>query len=216
MTAAASVWQAVNGQDVAANPDHTSCCQTATRDRSSSLRPWYAVDVFNNMIVNNVAALAGGGISLRDAVDVHLVHNTIANNDSLATAGEAFAPGSPNESNAAAREPASPTRAHSPQLTAAGNIVCSAPAGSAGNACSVDADCDSVPSAGDGVCDNFSDPERLCRQHHLAEPSVLLLRGSTRADVHRVIRACTVDLRALPGRHGLGLACPGRQCGGLR
>jgi hypothetical protein len=56
------------------------------------------VELFNNMIVNNVAALAGGGISLQDAIDVRIVHNTIANNDSLATAGEAFAPNSPNES----------------------------------------------------------------------------------------------------------------------
>jgi hypothetical protein len=45
-----------------------------------------------------VAALAGGGISLQDAIDVRIVHNAIANNDSLATAGEAFAPNSPNES----------------------------------------------------------------------------------------------------------------------
>jgi hypothetical protein len=57
-----------------------------------------AVDIFNNMIVNNVAALAGGGISLQDALDVRIVNNTIANNDSLATAGEAFPPGNPNQS----------------------------------------------------------------------------------------------------------------------
>jgi len=69
----------VNGEDVAAIPYHR-------------------VELFNNMIVNNVAALAGGGISLQDAIDVRIVHNTIANNDSLATAGEAFAPNSPNES----------------------------------------------------------------------------------------------------------------------
>jgi hypothetical protein len=69
----------VNGEDAAALPVNT-------------------VELFNNMIVNNVAALAGGGISLQDAIDVRIVHNTIANNDSLATAGEAFAPNSPNES----------------------------------------------------------------------------------------------------------------------
>jgi hypothetical protein len=50
------------------------------------------------MIVDNVSALAGGGISMMDAVKVHLVHNTIANNDSMATAGEAFEAGSPNQS----------------------------------------------------------------------------------------------------------------------
>jgi hypothetical protein len=70
----------VNGQDVAALPYN------------------YTVELYNNMIVNNVAALAGGGISLQDAIDVRIVHNTIANNDSLATAGEAFAPNSPNQS----------------------------------------------------------------------------------------------------------------------
>ncbi len=66
-----------------------------TAERTNALVP---VDVFNNMIVNNVAGLAGGGISLQDAVEVTIRHNTIANNDSLATAGDAFAPGSPNQS----------------------------------------------------------------------------------------------------------------------
>jgi hypothetical protein len=71
------------------------------------------------MIVNNVAGLAGGGISLQDAADVRIVHNAIANNDSLATAGEAFPPNSANESNP---QPGAGivTRAHSPQLAAAG------------------------------------------------------------------------------------------------
>ncbi len=79
------------------------------------------MDVFNNMITNNVAALAGGGISLQDAVDVRIVNNTIANNDSLATAGEAFAPGSPNESTP---QPGAGivTRAHSNPLLGAGDV----------------------------------------------------------------------------------------------
>jgi hypothetical protein len=79
----------------------------------------YAVDLFNNMIVNNVAALAGGGISLQDAVNVRIVHNAIANNDSLATAGEAFAPNSANQSTP---QPGAGivSRAHSPALV---NIV---------------------------------------------------------------------------------------------
>jgi hypothetical protein len=73
------------------------------------------------MMVNNVAALAGGGISLRDAVDVRLVHNTIANNDSMATAGEAFAPNSPNESTP---QPGAgiASRKHSDELEAAGDV----------------------------------------------------------------------------------------------
>ena len=74
------------------------------------------------MIVNNVAGLAGGGISLQDAVAVRIVHNTIANNDSLATAGEAFAPGSPNQSTP---QPGAGivTRAHSAQLAAASGAI---------------------------------------------------------------------------------------------
>ena len=48
------------------------------------------------MIVNNVAGLSGGGISLQDSAKVNIVHTTIANNDSTATAGLAFAPGTPN------------------------------------------------------------------------------------------------------------------------
>lgn len=75
----------INGQDVAASPeDDTS---------------WYTADIINNMIVNNVAALAGGGISIRDGLRVDILHNTIARNDSAATAGEAFTPGSPSQSN---------------------------------------------------------------------------------------------------------------------
>jgi hypothetical protein len=56
----------------------------------------YSVEVINNMIVDNVAALAGGGISVQDALDVNIIHNTIANNDSTATSGEAFVPGIPD------------------------------------------------------------------------------------------------------------------------
>jgi hypothetical protein len=71
----------VNGQDLAGNSNS-----------------WYSVDLFNNIIVNNVAGLAGGGISLQDAVKVNIIHNTIANNDSLGTAGQAFL--NPNQSTA--------------------------------------------------------------------------------------------------------------------
>lgn len=93
----------VNGQDV-------------SRRRNNPDR-WYAVDILNNMIVNNVAALAGGGISLQDSTRVNIINNTIANNDSTGTAGEAFAPGSPNQSNA---QPAGiVARAHTPELAAA-------------------------------------------------------------------------------------------------
>ncbi len=105
----------INGQDVEANPDNT------LPSRGNDPDPWYAVDIFNNMITNNVAGLAGGGISLQDAADVRIVNNTISNNDSLATAGEAFAPNSPNESTP---QPGAGivSRKHSNGLAAAGNV----------------------------------------------------------------------------------------------
>jgi large repetitive protein len=59
---------------------------------------WYRLNLHNNIVVDNMAGLAGGGISLQDSARVSIVHNTVANNDSTATAGAAFAPGSPNQS----------------------------------------------------------------------------------------------------------------------
>ena len=109
----------VNGQDVAANPTNTP--RRNGNRGTNDPAPWYSVDVYNNMLVNNVAALAGGGISMRDSVNVRLVHNTIANNDSMATAGEAFAPGSPNQSTP--QDGAGiVARDHSTELGAAGNV----------------------------------------------------------------------------------------------
>jgi large repetitive protein len=75
----------INGQDVA---------QHQTTPSS-----WHTVEIVNNMIVNNVASLAGGGISLQDTLRTRILHNTISSNDSTATAGEAFMPGQPNQSN---------------------------------------------------------------------------------------------------------------------
>jgi hypothetical protein len=48
------------------------------------------VALYNNIIANNVAGLAGGGVSLHDASFVEMIHNTIVRNDSFATAGGAF------------------------------------------------------------------------------------------------------------------------------
>ncbi len=48
------------------------------------------VALYNNIIANNVAGLAGGGVSLQDASFVEMLHNTIVRNDSFATAGGAF------------------------------------------------------------------------------------------------------------------------------
>ena len=71
-----------NGEDVAASLDNAA--------------NWHLVRVFNNMISNNVAGLAGGGISLEDSVRVVIRNNTVVNNDSTATTAAAFEPGAPN------------------------------------------------------------------------------------------------------------------------
>lgn len=69
----------VNGQDVIDNP--------------MSPELWHKLNIFNNIIVNNTAGVAGGGIALQDAVAVNIVNNTIANNDSTATGANAFVAG---------------------------------------------------------------------------------------------------------------------------
>jgi hypothetical protein len=51
---------------------------------------WNQVDILNNVIVNNGAGVAGGGISLQDAAKVNIINNTVALNDSYATAARAF------------------------------------------------------------------------------------------------------------------------------
>jgi hypothetical protein len=64
--------------------------------RVESSRPGDDITIVSNFIVNNVAGFAGGGISLQDAADVVIRNNTIAHNDSTATAGAAFI--NPNQS----------------------------------------------------------------------------------------------------------------------
>jgi hypothetical protein len=76
--------QMINGVDVQSNPSHPA--------------QWYTVRVQGNIFANNVAGWAGGGVSLQDAVHVEFINNTVASNDSTATAGVLFdtlgAPGS--------------------------------------------------------------------------------------------------------------------------
>jgi len=48
---------------------------------------WNSVNITNNIIANNVAGWDGAGISLQDALNVKIVNNTIAHNDSLASSG---------------------------------------------------------------------------------------------------------------------------------
>lgn len=97
----------VNGVDVAAHPNRAG--------------RWYRIDLLNNMITNNVAGLAGAGVALQDSANVRMLFNTVANNDSTATASGAFTPADPNTSNL---QPAGLVgRAHSAELAAAiGNV----------------------------------------------------------------------------------------------
>jgi hypothetical protein len=58
---------------------------------------WYQVGLYNNMVNNNVAGVAGA-LTLSDALMVDIRHNSVANNDSTATGSQAFLPGVPNMS----------------------------------------------------------------------------------------------------------------------
>jgi hypothetical protein len=76
------------------------------------------VQITNNMIVNNVAGWAGGGLSLSDVSRSSIFNNTIENNDSTATVGAVFT-SSPTQSSF---QPAGiSSELHSPGLAAATN-----------------------------------------------------------------------------------------------
>jgi hypothetical protein len=51
---------------------------------------WYDVTVTNNVIANNVAGWDGGGVSMEDAFKVTFTNNTVASNDTTASAGVLF------------------------------------------------------------------------------------------------------------------------------
>ncbi len=55
---------------------------------------WFKLNIFNNIIVNNVAGYYGGGIALQDVAAGSIINNTVANNISTATAANAFLAGS--------------------------------------------------------------------------------------------------------------------------
>src|SRR6267143_5832354 len=50
----------------------------------------YAVTVTNNIIDNHVAGWDGAGISLHDSLNVNIINNTIASNDTTASSGMLF------------------------------------------------------------------------------------------------------------------------------
>jgi hypothetical protein len=82
--------QHVNGNDVLNNPlgGSNRVCSSANSTLAGCL--WNTVIVQNNIIANNVAGWDGGGVSLFDALAVNIVNNTIASNDSTASAGVLF------------------------------------------------------------------------------------------------------------------------------
>lgn len=91
--------QFVNGTDVQARPNNQN--------------GWHRINLYNNIVVDNMAGLAGGGISLQDTARVFIHHNTVANNDSTATVGAVFDP----ETNQSSAQPAGiVSRAHSTAL----------------------------------------------------------------------------------------------------
>jgi len=75
----------VNGQDVVSNPGNPDL--------------WYELNIFNNIIINNVATNAAGGVFIADAAKAKVISNTIANNDSAGTGADAFTAGNLNQSN---------------------------------------------------------------------------------------------------------------------
>jgi hypothetical protein len=52
--------------------------------------PWYAIQVQNNIIADNVAGWDGGGASLLDAFNVNIINNSIVSNNSTASSGVLF------------------------------------------------------------------------------------------------------------------------------
>ncbi|MEQ1740427.1 MAG: SdrD B-like domain-containing protein [Methyloglobulus sp.] len=93
----------INGQDVTANVNNG-----------------YKINLTNNSIANNMAALAGGGIAMQDAVQVNIAHNTVTNNDSTASVPSAFGA----DLNLSERQPAGiASRVHSPGLDTLGSVA---------------------------------------------------------------------------------------------
>ncbi len=85
----------VNGQDI---PQSRFDNQGQEQDTWNRGR-WYGVYAYNNMVNNNVAGVAGGGITVQDSPKVVIRNNTVARNESTSTGSQAFAdPANPNES----------------------------------------------------------------------------------------------------------------------
>jgi hypothetical protein len=83
----------VNGTDISTFP--TGCVREGAgalvpcrgRNETPASNYWNSVSITNNIINNNIAGWDGAGISLQDSLNVSIVNNTIAHNDSLASSG---------------------------------------------------------------------------------------------------------------------------------
>ncbi|HXK02474.1 MAG TPA: choice-of-anchor D domain-containing protein [Verrucomicrobiae bacterium] len=133
---------------------------------STSWTRWNNVQVTNNIIVNNVAGWDGGGVSMQDSLAVRFINNTVASNDSTASAGPLFntlgapnasAPGCTGGSNSNATNCTnSGATASSPQV--AGLVTMQNTAGLRGVLSGVSVTCPSGNGTGTN-CRNFSVPD---------------------------------------------------------
>ncbi|MGH8263439.1 MAG: hypothetical protein ACRET4_08165, partial [Steroidobacteraceae bacterium] len=80
--------QLVNGEDVVAFPTRPN---PITNGNVNNRSPgWNNVTITNNIISNNVAGWDGAGVSMQDALKVTFINNTVAANDTTASAGVLF------------------------------------------------------------------------------------------------------------------------------
>ena len=84
--------QQLNGTDISTFPRGCinrfgNLSTTGCTGRPPAYNYWNSASITNNIIVNNVAGWDGAGISLQDSLNVSIINNTIASNDSLASSG---------------------------------------------------------------------------------------------------------------------------------
>ena len=92
--------QYVNGQDVL----------------SGGLPSWHAIAITNNMIVNNMTAGSGAGISMQDTLVSEVFNNTVAHNDRTATLGGLITVNADGTTTSEAQPSGIATQTHSPEL----------------------------------------------------------------------------------------------------
>jgi hypothetical protein len=92
-------FQDVNGTEVGAFPNGSTTVTGRNNiaamyggpgGTSNYFTRWSNVIATNNIIVNNVAGWDGGGVSFQDALAVKFINNTVASNDTTASAGPLF------------------------------------------------------------------------------------------------------------------------------